>query len=101
MSVTLQHVVDQLKVNNLGIDSTSKNIDALVQSIERSRLDGLEDKLKKSRAKPAVPERSKAFQAGEKLGGGFNIAALLNLQRLFHSQIKLQMLSKASRRALY
>ena len=78
MSVTLQHVVDQLKVNNLGIDSTAKNIDALVQSIERSRLDGLEDKLKKSRAKPAVPERSKAFQAGEKLGGGFNIAALLN-----------------------
>ena len=58
MSVTLQHVVDQLKVNNLGIDSTAKNIDALVQSIERSRLDGLEDKLKKSRAKPAVPELS-------------------------------------------
>jgi len=79
---TLTDVIDQLKVNNVGIDNTSKNIDKLVQSIERSRLDNLEDKLDKNRAVKPIVEKSKAFQAGENVGsfgfmGMFNPAALL------------------------
>lgn len=79
---TLTDVIDQLKVNNVGIDNTSKNIDKLVQSIERSRLDNLEDKLDKNRAVKPIIEKSKAFQAGEDVGsfsfmGMPNPAALL------------------------
>ena len=53
---TLTDIVEQLKINNVGIENTSKNIDALVKGLERSRLDNLEDKLDKSRAKKVVRE---------------------------------------------
>ena len=79
---TLTDIVEQLKINNVGIENTSKNIDALVKGLERSRLDNLEDKLDKSRAKKVVPERSKAFQAGENLTKGFDVGFLMNPAKL-------------------
>ena len=66
---TLTDIVEQLKINNVGIEKTSKNIDALVQGIERARLDNLEDKIEKRRSIKPVADKSRAFQAGEKFGG--------------------------------
>ena len=79
---TLTDIVEQLKINNVGIENTSKNIDALVKGLERSRLDNLEDKLDKSRAKKAVPDRSRAFKAGENLTKGFDLGFLMNPAKL-------------------
>ena len=74
---TLTDIVEQLKINNVGIENTSKNIDALVKGLERSRLDNLEDKLDKQRARKPVVEKSRAFQAGESVGS-FSFIGLPN-----------------------
>lgn len=79
---TLTDIVEQLKINNVGIENTSKNIDALVKGLERSRLDNLEDKLDKQRARKPVVEKSRAFQAGENLTKGFNLGDLMNPAKL-------------------
>lgn len=80
-AVTLQDVVDQLKVNNVGIANTSENIASLVKSMEQSRLDNYESKLKSSRAKPIVPDtKSGAYQMGEKFTS--SIPLLLNPKNL-------------------
>lgn len=75
---TLQEVVDQLKVNNQGIDTTATYIKDLVESMKQSKLDNLEDKLESQRRKSATatPERSSAYNAGFNLTGG--LGALMN-----------------------
>lgn len=78
---TLTDIVEQLKINNVGIENTSKNIDALVKGLERSRLDNLEDKLDKQRARKPVVEKSRAFQAGESVGS-FSFMGLPNPAKL-------------------
>ena len=79
---TLTDIVEQLKINNVGIENTSKNIDALVQGLERSRLDNLEDKLEQRRAVKPVADKSRAFQAGENLTKGFDLGFLMNPAKL-------------------
>ena len=79
---TLTDVIAQLKVNNVGIENTSKNIDALVQGLERSRLDNLEEKLDRRRAIKPAADKSRAFQAGENLTKGFGLGRLMNPAKL-------------------
>ena len=72
---TLTDIVEQLKINNVGIEITSKHIAAVAQGLERSRLDNLEDKLDRRRAiKPEpVADKSRAYQNGENLTKGFDL----------------------------
>lgn len=60
---SLQDVVDQLKINNQGIDKTAKNLDAFIRGQAGNAGDELEARLKAQRTKPTTPEST--FQRGQ------------------------------------
>jgi len=75
---TLQDVVDQLKINNEGITKTATNIESFVQSIERNRLDDLENRKKAQRK---IKGRGPAAAGTAAAMSGFsmpNLGLLLN-----------------------
>ena len=81
---TLQDVVDQLKINNDGIAKTATNIESFVKSIERNRLDDLENRKEAQRKiKAPVPAAAAGGMAAGKSDFSMpNIGLLLNPKAL-------------------